>query len=96
VCLFHGSLGHALGIKRVEDGIQEEFGGIFGDYKRPVYFHKVKIVIVAEQFETMAGFSWDLAVAGILGRRGFFQNFVTKIDSSQDPPCLELEKIIVH
>lgn len=80
----------------MKDGVVEEFGGIFGDYKRPVYLHKVRILIVAEQFETMAGFSWDLAVAGILGRRGFFQNFVTKIDSSRDPPTIEMEKIITH
>ena len=96
VCLFHGSLCHSLGIKRVEDGVKEEFGGIFGDSKRPVYYHKLKIIVVAEQFETMAGFSWDLTVAGILGRRGFFQNFITRIDSSQNPPCIELEKIVSH
>jgi hypothetical protein len=95
VCLFHGSLCHSLGIKRIEDGI-EEFGGIFVDFKRPVYFHKVKVVVVSEQFETMAGFSWDLSVVGILGRRGFFQNFATKIDSSQNPPTIELEKILSH
>jgi hypothetical protein len=96
VCLFHASLGHSLGIKRIEEGIKEEFGGIFGDYKRPVYFHKVKIIVVSEQFETMAGFSWDLSAVGILGRRGFFQNFITKIDSSQNPPKLEMEKIASH
>ena len=96
VCLFHGSLCHSLGIKRIEDGVIEEIGGIFGDYKRPVYFHKVKIIVVSEQFETMAGFSWDLSVVGILGRRGFFQNFITKIDSLQNPPCIELEKIVSH
>jgi hypothetical protein len=96
VCLFHASLCHSLGIKRVEDGIKEELGGIFDDPKRPVYFHKVKIIVVSEQFETMAGFSKELSVIGILGRRGFFQNFITKIDSSGSPPFIELEKIVTH
>jgi hypothetical protein len=96
VCLFRASLCHSLGIKRVEDGIKEEFGGIFGDHRQPVYFHKVKIIIVGEQFDTMAGFSHHLSVVGILGRRGFFQNFVTKIDSSQNPPVIELQKIPTH
>jgi len=96
VCLFHASVCHSLGIKRVEDGIKEEFGGIFRDPHRPVYFHKVKIIVVSEQFETMAGFSWDLGVTGILGRRGFFQNFVTTIDSSGNPPHVELQKISSH
>jgi len=85
-----------LGIKRVEDGIVEEFGGIFDDAKRPVYFHKVKVIVVSEQFETMAGFSRDLSAIGILGRRGFFQNFITKIDSSGNPPFMDLEKISHH
>jgi len=96
VCLFHASLCHSLGIKRVEDGVKEEFGGIFNDPKRPVYFHKVKVMVVSEQFETMAGFSWELSAIGILGRRGFFQNFVTKIDSSGTPPYVELQKITSH
>jgi len=56
----------------------------------------VKIIVVSEQFETMAGFSKELSVIGILGRRGFFQNFITKIDSSGSPPFIELEKIVTH
>ena len=96
VCLFHGSLCHSLGIKRVEDGIKEEIGGIFGEQRRPVYYHKVKIIVANEQFETMAGFSWDLTVVGVLGRRGFFQNFSVKIDSAPDPPSIELQKILAH
>lgn len=80
----------------MEDGIKEEFGGIFNDPKQPVYYHKVKIIVVSEQFETMAGFSWHLGVTGILGRRGFFQNFVTTIDSSGNPPHVELRRITSH
>jgi len=80
----------------VEDGIKEEFGGVFNDPKRPVYFHKIKIIVVAEQFETMAGFSQELSAIGILGRRGFFQNFVTTIDSSGDSPHIELQRITSH
>lgn len=85
---------HSLGIKRVEDGIKEEFGGIFDDPKRSVYFHKIKVLVVSEQFETMAGFSWELSAVGILGRRGFFQNFITKIDASGTPPFIELQRIV--
>jgi hypothetical protein len=70
--------------------------GSFADPRQPVYFHKLKIIVVAEQFETMAGFSWQLGVTGILGRRGFFQNFVTTIDSSGNPPHVELRKISSH
>jgi hypothetical protein len=91
--VFHSSLCHSLGIRRVEDGIVEKFGGIVETREQPVYFHKVKIIVVSEQFETMAGFSSELAVSGILGRRGFFESFVTKIDCSVYPPTIELERI---
>ncbi len=60
---------------------------------RPLYFHKVKILVGAEQFETMAGFSPELSVGGILGRRGFFENFIVRIDSSTTPPVCDIEKI---
>jgi hypothetical protein len=47
VCLFHAGLCHSLGIRRVEDGIKEDFGGVFNDPKRPVYYHKVKVIIAS-------------------------------------------------
>lgn len=93
VCMFHASLCHPLGIKRLEDGIEDELKGVIGGPKAPLYFHKVKILVASEQFETMAGFSRDLSVAGILGRRGFFENFVVTIDSSTIPPFCEIHKI---
>ncbi len=58
--MFHAGLCHSLGIKRVEDGIRDELTGIIGGPKAPIYFHKVKILVGAEQFETMAGFSPEL------------------------------------
>ncbi len=82
-----------MGIRNVEDGIKDELKGIIGGPKASIFFHRVKILVGSEQIETMAGFSWELAVGGILGRRGFFENFVVKIDSSTTPPTCELEKI---
>jgi len=58
-----------------------------------MYFHKVKILIFGEFFETMAGFASDLSVAGLLGIRGFFENFVVTIDSSIQPPTCQIDKI---
>jgi hypothetical protein len=58
-----------------------------------MYFHKVKILIFGEFFETMAGFSKDLSVAVLLGLRGFFEHFIVKIDSSSNTPHCEIEKI---
>jgi len=80
-----------LGIK-LEDGIEAPLGGVIGGASVPLYFHKVKILIGSAQVETMAGFSDKISVAGLLGRRGFFDNFIVKIDSSTNPPFFEIER----
>jgi hypothetical protein len=82
-----------LGINRLEDGVKGDLWGVIGGAKAPMYFHKVKIIVFGEFFETMAGFSRDLSVTGLLGRRGFFENFMVKIDASSSPPSCEIEKI---
>ncbi len=92
-CFFHASICHSLGIKRLEDGVEDSLNGIVGGPKAPVYFHKVKILIGSEQFQTMAGFSKELTVGGLLGRLGFLQNFIVKFDCSVTPPFFEIEKI---
>ncbi len=93
VCIFHAGICHSLGIERVEDGIKDGLQGVIGGLRVPMYFHKVKILVFGEFFETMAGFSKDLSVAGLLGLRGFFEHFIVKVDSSSNPPHCEIEKI---
>lgn len=95
-CLFHSDVCQSLGIRRLEDGIEESLKGVVGGQnapEAPMYFHKIKIMVVADQFETMVGFSPGPAVGGILGRRGFFENFTVKFDCSVDPPSMEIEYI---
>ncbi|MDA2913163.1 hypothetical protein MYX77_04250 [Acidobacteriia bacterium AH_259_A11_L15] len=95
-CLFHANVCRAIGIKRLESGVEDTLKGIVGGPnvpESPLYFHKVKIQVGAEIFETMAGFSSGLAVGGILGRRGFFGNFLVKFDCSTHPPQLEIERL---
>lgn len=93
VCIFHASICHSLGIRRLEDGVRDDLRGVIGGPKAPMYFHKINIIVFGDSFETMAGFSHDLSVTGLLGRRGFFENFVVKIDASTSPPTCEIEKI---
>lgn len=92
LCMFHAGFCGSLGIG-LDEGIRGEVGGIIGGRRAPIYYHKVKILIGSEQLQTMAGFCEELSVGGILGRRGFFENFVVKIDSSTSPPFVELDKI---
>jgi len=94
--MFHASLCQPLGIERLEDGIEDTLSGIVGgpnSPSEPIYFHKVKIMVGSEILETMAGFCRRLAVGGLLGRRGFFENFSVKFDASLEPPQLEIEKL---
>jgi len=81
-----------LGI-RLEDGIKSELHGVVGGKQADLWFHKIKVLIGGYQLTTMAGFSYDLSVTGLLGRRGFFDDFVVTIDSSPTPPIFDLEKI---
>jgi hypothetical protein len=90
--MFHAGFCHSLGI-RLEDGIKSNLGGVIGGAVVPIYFHRIKILVGTHQVTTMAGFSARLSVAGLLGRRGFFEAFVVKIDSSTSPPSFELDKI---
>jgi hypothetical protein len=90
--MFHAGFCRSLGI-RLEDGVRADLSGVVGGRRADLYFHKVKILIGGYQITTMAGFSEDISVAGLLGRRGFFEEFITKIDSSTSPPSFELEKI---
>jgi len=91
--MFHSGYCKHLGISKLESGVTGDLRGIIGGPGVPLYFHKIKILIGSEQFETMAGFSSALSVGGLLGRRGFFENFIVKIDSSTTPPTVDLEKI---
>jgi hypothetical protein len=93
VCIFHAGICDSLGIRRLEDGIKDYLQGVTSGPTSLLYFHKIRMFVFGDSFETMAGFSHDLAVTGLLGRRGFFDNFVVKFDASAFPPYCEIEKI---
>jgi hypothetical protein len=90
--MFHAGFCRSLGIT-LHDGIKSALGGIIGGKVVPIYFHKIKILVAGQQIEIMAGFSEQLSVAGLLGRRGFFENFIVRIDASSNPPSFDVEKI---
>jgi len=90
--MFHADFCRALGI-RLEDGVKSGLGGIVGGTVVPMYFHRIKILVGSSQLTTFAGFSAHMAVAGLLGRRGFFENYIVKIDSSTRPPSFELDRV---
>ena len=91
MCLFHGSIGKALGIK-IEDGTEGPLGGVIGGVRKKVYYHEVKIELLGQMISLRAGFSNDLSVAAILGRSGFFDSFTVTFDPCNNPPGLALER----
>jgi hypothetical protein len=90
-CLFHADVGRALGMK-IGEGIEGPLGGVIGGVQKKVYYHDVKIELLAQMIAVKAGFSDDLAVAAILGRSGFFDNFTITFDPCNNPPGLMLER----
>jgi hypothetical protein len=91
VCLFHADIGKALGMK-LGEGEKDQLGGVVGGSKGDVWYHKVKLKLLAEVIPITAGFSENLAVAAILGRHGFFEHFTITFDPCNNPPGLNLER----
>ena len=82
ICIFHAEIGEALGIN-VKEGKPREVFGIGG--KSSVYYlHKVKILVGGWSYEIEAGFMPSIAGRfgqyGVVGQKGFFENFIVKFD----------------
>ncbi len=90
-CIFHASIGKAVGFD-VEKGEKEETIGISGQAST-IYLHRVSLHVAAQIITIRAGFSYEIPLAGALGRMGFFDNFKVILDPSTNPPCFELERI---
>lgn len=91
-CIFHSQIGRALGVA-VEKGQVEQTIGVSGQPTR-LYLHKVSIYVMSEIVPITAGFCDDLPLAGLLGRRGFLENFKFTLDNSSNPPQFELTRIV--
>ena len=92
ICLFHASIGKHIGLK-LKDGELGSLGGVVGKMKGEVYYHKIKLKLIADIIPITAGFSEDLSVAGILGRYGFFEHYTVTFDPCNTPPGLSVERV---
>jgi hypothetical protein len=77
----------------IEKGIEAPFGGVIGGSVGTAYFHKVKLCVFSDMIEIKAAFSRTLSVAGLLGRNGFFENFIITFDAETRPPGFEFTRI---
>jgi hypothetical protein len=88
-CIFHADIGRSIGLE-IEKGTVEETLGVSG-IPNKTYLHKVVLYVPGGPLEVLASFSDDLPVAGLLGIKGFFENYRIVFD-----PILrqcELERI---
>lgn len=91
-CYFHASIGRAIGLK-IENGVKGDLSGIVQGAAIKVYYHDVGLYVGTDRVRVRAGFSDDVSVAGILGRRGFFDNFIITFDPSQTPPGFDIQRL---
>jgi Aspartyl protease len=68
-CLFHASIGEAIGLD-IEKGDLTQTMGIAGGLQ--IYVHDISLYAPEGIIMTRAGFSRDLPLAGLLGMDGFF------------------------
>ena len=92
VCLFHAQIGKQLGLK-IESGKHDVLGGVVGGSKGDVYYHEIKLKVMADIIMITGGFSEQLSVAAILGRHGFFENFIVTFDPCAQPPGLLVQRV---
>jgi hypothetical protein len=58
-----------------------------------VHYHDIHLWVGADRIKIRAGFSEKISVAAILGRRGFFENFIITFDPSSSPPGFEIQRL---
>ena len=87
-CIFHASIGKALGFE-IEKGIPEDTLGVNGPSR--VYVHDVTLYAPGGMVVIRAGFSNELPIAGLLGMNGFFEHFRVIFDPTAQR-C-ELERL---
>jgi hypothetical protein len=92
-CYFHSSIGKAIGIK-IDTGFKDNLGGIVRGPMSDVFFHDVSLYVGADIIKIRAAFCNELSAAGILGRTGFFDNFIVTFDHSGIPPCFDIQRVV--
>jgi len=81
-CIFSSEAGEALGLNIKKGKMREVFG--VGGKVSLYYLHKVNIEVGGWMYEIEAGFMPDVAGKimryGLVGQKGFFENFIVKFD----------------
>ena len=57
------------------------------------HLHNISLYVGGGIISIEAGFTDELPLAGMLGRKGFFEHFKVTFDPSSEPPGFEIERI---
>jgi hypothetical protein len=91
-CIFHSQIGQGIGLS-IESGEEEQTTGVDGQ-TITLYLHRVSLYLMGAIIPIKAGFSDQVPLAGLLGRRGFLEHFKFTFDNSTKPPQFELTRIV--
>lgn len=83
-CIFDSQIADILGLN-ITDGIKRSVFGITGQ-EEDYYIHKITLRVGGHPYNIMAGFKKmpDFMRYGIVGQRGFFENFIVKFDYQKE------------
>jgi hypothetical protein len=91
-CLFGADIADFLQIK-LDKGVQGSMGGLVDGPRITTYYHDVNLWVGADMIRIRAAFANGMSVRAILGRRGFFENFVITFDPAATPPGFDIQRL---
>ena len=91
-CLFRADIADYIGIK-LDKGRKGLVHGVVHGPKLDVFYHDVSLWVGSDRISIAAGFAHGLTVGALLGRRGFFENFIVTFDPSANPPGFEVQRL---
>jgi len=93
-CLFRADIAKEIGIRDITTGKAFDIAGFKKGMTETGYFHKILLYIESDwKINVTAGFTPNLSVPALLGRYGFFDQFLVTFDHSGSPPAIEVSKI---
>jgi hypothetical protein len=91
-CLFSADIAAFLNIK-LEKGVHSTMGGLVDGPKIDIYYHDVNLWVGADKIRIRAAFANGMSIKAILGRRGFFENFIITFDPAATPPGFDIQRL---
>ena len=82
ICLFPSLIAKEIGILDITSGIKNRVLGVVAGLSADYYMHRVVVKIGGWPYRMDVGFMSELQKVGygILGQKGFFENFVVKLN----------------